>query len=171
MKRSRRGISSRRAPRERGVLTSLPDRSRLLVRTVVVSAGAAFGYVLSEWLFLVTKPSMFSALIWPDRIGILLAAALAVGIALATVALGLAAAAGFVSARATVVRIADAVAIAVVGVIVGARVSAETINAIAVGVTLARGEWSSAHSPSSTSCPQRHQGRCPAGWSMRRSMG
>lgn len=87
-------------------MTTSPGKLRVLARAATATAGAALLFVVSEWLFFVTKPSMFSALGWPERIGILGASALPATIVTASVAIVLGSAAGFVSRRAAAVAAA-----------------------------------------------------------------
>jgi arylsulfatase A-like enzyme len=48
------------------------DEHSLVFRALVLTLGSCWFYLATEWLFFVTKPSLFSYLNWPQRIGVLL---------------------------------------------------------------------------------------------------
>lgn len=82
----------------------------------MASVGAACVFVVSEWLFFVTKPSMFSAVAWIDRLGVLLSACAAASLGVAATGVALASAARPLGQRSAV--IAGALPAAFVGAIV-----------------------------------------------------
>ena len=51
-------------------------RPKLVKRTLTDTLLGVYTYLALEWLFLVTKPSFFTVLSWPERITILATAAL-----------------------------------------------------------------------------------------------
>ena len=53
-------------------------RPKLVKRTLTDTLLGVYTYLALEWLFLVTKPSFFTVLSWPERITILATAALLV---------------------------------------------------------------------------------------------
>ena len=73
--------------------------SRQIAFVAWATAAAVYLLVFLEWLFLVTRPSMFTVLSWPQRAAVLLAAALVGSVPVAAVATVIAAAWGRLAGR------------------------------------------------------------------------